>query len=139
MRRHEARECALQALFAVDVGKSEADDAVQHVLEDERHVSDDDLQYVMRLVKGTIALMPDIDALLSKHVEGWMVDRIGRVEINVLRLAIYELREEHDVDYATIVDEAVQLAKSFSNESAGRFVNGVLSKVGTLRATTDEP
>ena len=139
MRRHEAREYALQALFAVDVGKADPVDAVRHVLEEERHVSEADEAYVMRLVNGTTSSLSDIDQLLSQHVEGWNVDRIGRVEMSVLRLAIYELREEQDVDFATIVDEAVQLTKSFSDEAAGRFVNGVLAKVGSIRTRSNEP
>ncbi len=139
MRRHKARECALQALFAVDVGKADPVDAVRHVLEEERHVSEADEAYVMRLVNGTTSSLSDIDQLLSQHVEGWNVDRIGRVEMSVLRLAIYELREEQDVDFATIVDEAVQLTKSFSDEAAGRFVNGVLAKVGSIRTRSNEP
>lgn len=129
MRRHEARERALQALYQIDVGKVEVTPAIHHVLEDESNITDVDLSYVTRLVVGTRSEIDTIDTLLSTHVQGWQLDRIARVDLNVLRLALYELLHESDVDTATIVDEAVELAKSFGSETSSKFVNGVLAKL----------
>lgn len=136
MKRHEARQFAVQALFAVDVGKVESDDAVQHVLEDEQNVQATSEAYILRLVQGTRTRVAEIDTMLETNVQGWRLDRIGKVELNVLRLACYELMCEPDVDLATVVDEAVELAKAFSNDAAGKFVNGVLAKVGPILRTT---
>ncbi|CAM3793459.1 transcription antitermination factor NusB [Alicyclobacillus pomorum] len=129
MRRRELRQKALQSLYQIDVGKSDADAAIRHVLEEAESMSDKDVQYVQKLVHGTTSHLAELDELLASSVQGWKLDRIASVDRNVLRLAVYELLYETDVDIATIVDEAVELAKAFSTEESGRFVNGVLAKI----------
>jgi transcription antitermination protein NusB len=129
LKRHDLRERALQALYQVDVGKSEVSGAVQHVMEDDEHATPSDRSFVQRMVQGASMETPQIDNLLSEYVQGWKLDRIARVDLNVLRLAVYELLHEPDVDIATIVDEAVELAKSFSTDESGKFVNGVLARL----------
>lgn len=129
MKRHEVRQRALQALYQMDVGRAEASDAIAHVIEDEFNPTSGDLAYLRTLVEGTQAHQVRIDELLSSHVEGWQLDRIARVDLSILRLAMYELLEEPDVDAATVVDEAVELAKAFSTEPSGKFINGVLAKL----------
>lgn len=130
MNRHTARQCAVQALFAMEVGKAEPAKAIQHVLSEQGNVSDTDQGYVERLVYGTRDLMEEIDDTLAHYVEGWSPSRMAKVELNILRLAVYELVREQDTDFAVVVDEAVQLSKSLSNETSAKFVNGVLAKLG---------
>ncbi|MDQ0188362.1 transcription antitermination factor NusB [Alicyclobacillus cycloheptanicus] len=141
MKRHEARQCALQALYQIDVGKGHAHASIRHVLEEFGHAATErDVAYIERLVTGTESEQADIDELLGTHVEGWKLDRIARVDLNILRLAVYELRHELDVDAATIVDEAVELAKDFGSDESGRFVNGVLARMlPVTRPTNDNP
>jgi len=130
MKRRDARQIALQALFEVDLGKGEAEDAIRHVLEDvAEETTPRIVSYVHWLVEGTTAQMVDIDAILTAHLEGWKLQRLARVDLNVLRLAVFELVYELDLDIATVCNEAVELAKHFSTEESGRFVNGVLARV----------
>ena len=128
MTRHEARQRALQALYQIDVGKADVMPAIVHVLEDTT-VSDADLSFIQKLVQGTQHHVNEIDEILEKNVQGWNMDRIARVELNVLRMALYELMHESDVDVATILDEAVELAKEYSTDASGKFVNGVLARL----------
>jgi transcription antitermination protein NusB len=128
LTRHEARACALQSLYQVDVGKSEIFPSIQYALE-QANPTDADLAYVRTLVEGTRANVGDIDELLEKNVEGWQMNRIGRIELNILRLATYELMKEQDVDVATVINEAVDLGKEFGAAQSGKFVNGVLAKL----------
>ena len=72
--------------------------------------------------------IPEIDALLSERSEGWAIDRIGRVELAILRLAIFEIRFEQ-LTAGIAINEAVELAKAYGGERSGSFVNGVLAKV----------
>ncbi|MCL6506965.1 MAG: transcription antitermination factor NusB, partial [Bryobacteraceae bacterium] len=127
MRRGELRQKALQALYQMDVGKAEADAAVHHVMSEVEGVLDGDLRYVQQLVSGTSGHLEELDELLQGAVEGWQLQRIAAVERNVLRLATYESLYELDVDVAVILDQAIELAKSFGSEESGRFVNGVLA------------
>lgn len=128
MTRHEARQSALQALYQIDISHCDVVDAVAFVLEEQKF-SDSDLAYIQTLVQGTLAYMNDADSHLKRMMERWSTERVGRVELNVLRLAMYELAYETDVPAASILDEAVRLSKSFSTVTSGKFVNGVLAKV----------
>ncbi|QQE76970.1 transcription antitermination factor NusB [Alicyclobacillus sp. SO9] len=129
MKRHEVRQKALQALFEIDLGRGDANDAMAHVMEEVAAVQPQDVKYLHWLVLGTRENRADLDDVLEAHVEGWKLNRMARVDLNVLRMALYELQYEHDVDVATICNEAVELAKDFSTDESGKFVNGVLARV----------
>jgi N utilization substance protein B len=116
-------------LYQIDVGKVDVDSAVQSVFEGVEEAGPSDIAFVQGLVEGTVQAREEADRLLEAHVQGWRLDRIARVDLNILRLAIYELLYRPDVDVATVVDEAVELAKAFSTEESGRFVNGVLARI----------
>lgn len=128
MKRHEVRQKALQALFQIELGRTEVHDAIAHVMED-TSATPTDFTYIERLVIGTTTNLQDIDGSLNDSVTGWQLERIAKVDLIVLRLAVFELFHERDVDVATIADEAVRLAKTFSTDESGRFVNGVLARV----------
>jgi len=137
LRRHELRQRVIQALYQVDVGKAEIDTAIISVLDadltsgwtETKPSTDSDYEYLVRVVNGTRSALPTLDKLLEENVQGWSMDRIARVELNILRLALFELLYEVDVDVATVVDEAVELSKDFSTEESGKFVNGVLARI----------
>lgn len=80
-------------------------------------------------VRGVLEHLDEIDEMISTHAKNWEMFRIGSVERNVLRLAVYELKYCDDVPNPVIMNEAVDLAKYFSNTEAGHFVNGVLDKI----------
>ena len=80
-------------------------------------------------VRGVLEHLDEIDEMISTHAKNWEMFRIGSVERNVLRLSVYELKYCDDVPNPVIMNEAVDLAKYFSNSEAGRFVNGVLDKI----------
>lgn len=118
----------MQALYQIDLSESTVMDAIAFAIED-KSVVDKDITYISRLTQGTLEHMEDADQVLSSVMERWSPERIGRVEHSILRLAIYELLKEQDIAPATVVDEAVRLAKGFSSEASGKFINGVLAKV----------
>ncbi len=129
MRRRQLRQKALQSLYQIDVGKVDVESAVQSVFEGVDEAGPSDIAFVQSLVSGTVDVLDEADRMLESHVQGWRLDRIARVDHNILRLAVYELLYRPDVDVATVVDEAVELAKAFSTEESGRFVNGVLARL----------
>ncbi|WP_062306034.1 transcription antitermination factor NusB [Alicyclobacillus sendaiensis] len=130
MTRHEARECAMQALCVLDVqGDLGAGEAIASVLAERGLGAEADVRYIEELVQGTRQHLDEIDQLLARHMERWSPQRIGRVERNVLRLAAYELLFEPELPIASAIDEAVEIAKTFATEQSGRFVNGVLAKL----------
>lgn len=138
MTRHEARQCAVQALYQIDVSDSEILDAIHFVVED-KTIRDRDLAQIQTLVEGTRSNLIDIDAVLSRAMERWSTERVGRVELNILRLAIYELMFDPTMPTATVLDEAVRLGKDFSTDTAAKFINGVLAKTLPLVRGSAKP
>lgn len=86
-------------------------------------------EYGLRLVVGLSSRLGDVDALVARFAAGWTLDRMPTVDRWILRIATYELLAEPDVPFAVVLDEAVELAKEYSTEDSGRFVNGVLAAV----------
>jgi transcription antitermination protein NusB len=82
---------------------------------------------VTELVEGVEANRPELDELIAAHARNWSLERMPAIDRNLLRLALYELKDRPDVPVAVVIDEAVELAKRFSTDDSGRFVNGVLA------------
>ena len=85
--------------------------------------------YAAELVRGVADRATDIDGLIARTARDWPLERMPAIDRNLLRLAVYELAFRPDVPVGVVIDEAVELAKLYSTEDSGRFVNGVLSAV----------
>jgi N utilization substance protein B len=138
MRRRLARELALQCLYQIEMNDVSAEAAIDHVLEEAQTEDEAKLmqekdqisaQYVTELVKGTASRRSDIDALLSDYLKGWQMDRLSKVDRQILRLAAYEMIYRDDVPPKVVVNEAIEMAKLFGTEESGKFVNGVLGQL----------
>lgn len=92
-------------------------------------ISDKDAAYITDKTNKIISLISDIDAIIKEVSSGWQLDRIGKAELAILRLAIYEMKYDEDVPFKVAINEAVELSKIYCNEEAKSFVNGVLAKV----------
>lgn len=128
-----ARAQALQILFQAETCGRQVDD----VLNDEYLVTQGPIDdYGAALARGCAAHRVELDRILSQVSHGWTVGRMAQVDRNVLRLALYELyfEDDPDVSEATVIDEAVTLARVFGLEDAYAFVNGVLGRVVRDRA-----
>ena len=94
---------------------------------------------VVELVVGVEDHQAELDALIADHARNWSLERMPAIDRNLLRLALYELMERPDVPVAVVIDEAVELAKRFSTDDSGRFVNGMLSAIAPkVRPDVDE-
>ena len=88
-----------------------------------------DSAYIREKSERIILMLPEIDEMISKYSKGWSSSRIGKAELAVLRLAIYEILYDEDIPQNVAINEAVELAKKYGNEQAPSFVNGILSSV----------
>jgi transcription antitermination protein NusB len=95
--------------------------------------------FVVDLVRGTSAHLDEIDALIGHHARGWSLERMPVVDRSLLRLATYELVHRGDVPVGAVISEAVELAKQFSTDDSGRFVNGVLGQIAAAVRTGVDP
>lgn len=125
MNRRTAREKGIQALYQMDLSGAESAEAIANVLDGD----ESDSTYLHEIVSGVEQHRDEIDAVIKKNLENWSFDRLAKVDRNILRLAVYEMNHSEDVPAKVAVNEAIELAKYFSDERAGKFINGVLSKI----------
>lgn len=130
--RRQAREAALQILFLSDIAHLSGERAAAIIWAGAdfppraKHFAD-------ALAEGTLKHRPEIDHLIAKYAENWEIGRMAAVDRNVLRLAAFELLHELETPVSVVIDEAVEIAKTFSTQDSGKFVNGILDKIKTER------
>ncbi|QUW22281.1 transcription antitermination factor NusB [Sporosarcina sp. Marseille-Q4063] len=124
MKRREAREKAIQTLFQLDNTELSIDEAITYIIGEGVEVN----PFYDELVRGTLINQSEIDTALSANLENWSLSRLPKIERTVLRLAVFELLFGKDAPERVIMNEAIELCKTFGDEKSGRFVNGVLSK-----------
>jgi len=118
--RSDARERALYLLYEAHSKAIEPSATIElQVIEPD--------QLTQELVLGVGAMMPILDEHIQRRAKGWTLTRMPVLDLSVLRLGTFELMERHHVPVAVVIDEAVELAKRFSTDDSGRFVNGVLA------------
>ncbi|NLY51694.1 MAG: transcription antitermination factor NusB [Firmicutes bacterium] len=137
MQRRKAREAALQALFQIDVGRAEVEDAVTYVVT-LNDLNDAGEKFCRELVTGVLANLELIDKLIAEHTVDWDIKRLGNVERNLLRMALFELMYLQDIPVGVTINEAVEIAKTFANDDSGRFVNGILGRFAREQNLDDD-
>ncbi len=130
--RRRSREAALQMLYQLEIGRTTAQEAIvsywpAHDADDD--VSEPQRQFANALVLGTMARLAEVDATITAHAQNWRIERMVVIDRIVLRLAIYELLAEMDTPARVVINEGIELARTYSGEEAVPFVNGVLDSV----------
>ena len=135
MKRKQVREEAFKTLFMIDLGDNNPEEALFFTL-DQVVFSADSRLFLKNLVLGTRENLSEIDAILSRYLINWEIERLAVSVRTILRMALYELLFIKDVPAAVTINEAIELTKLYQDEEAARFVNGVLDKARL--ASTDE-
>lgn len=129
--RHLARESALEALYAWHNGGNDSASLpaimADRLNQEERAAQDAD--YLREMVYGVSEHQADLDALIAKAVRGRSLRSVAHVELNVLRLAVWELKFHLEIPYRVIINEALELTRDYADEPSRGFINGVLDKV----------
>ena len=131
MGRREQREQIFKLLFRQEFHSlQDMDQQVRLFFEDEEvsGISEKDMNYITEKYQKIRELVPKLDQYLDEKVEGWNTARMGKVELTVLRLAVYEMLHDEDVPEGVAINEAVEIAKTYGQEGSGAFVNAVLAK-----------
>lgn len=130
MTRKELREHIFKMVFQIEF--NEAADMQEHLdlyLEELESAVEKDIDYIQKKYKAIAERTEEIDVILNEISSGWKTTRMNKVDLAILRLAVYELKWDEDIPKGVAINEAVELAKKFSSESAPAFINGVLAKV----------
>ncbi|HDQ34992.1 MAG TPA: transcription antitermination factor NusB [Chloroflexi bacterium] len=130
--RRRARELALQALYEIDLVGHEPGQVLQERFLDDPELSKAVQHYSSRLVQGVVQSRALLDEHIQAHAREWPLEQVAVIDRNLLRLSLYEMAML-DVPVRVVINEAVELAKSFGADNAPRFVNGVLGALAPLR------
>lgn len=135
MKRRRAREYALQFLFQSDFGdgKHRKNNLKQFLSEKE---NDPEVKnFASEIINGTISALDEIDSVIKKTAEHWVLERMATVDRNILRFAVYELLYCNDIPSAVTINEAIEIAKKYSTSESAAFINGILDKIAKKTKT----
>jgi transcription antitermination protein NusB len=137
-KRHQARELALKVLFQLEGGEDDVDEVLRYHAA-EGGATPDVANFAGQLVRGVLANREKLDAILSEASEHWKLDQMAKVDRIILRIAVYEIAIDRHVPTKAAINESIELAKTFSGDEAGRFVNGILGRVAQGVPATSRP
>ena len=123
MKRQKSREKAMELLFSMELSKNTYEETI------EMDLKTIDVEYIKNVVKVVTDNLEDIDSRIVNALVNWKLDRVSKVNLTILRLAVGEMLFVDDVPGSVAINEAVELTKKYSDEKSTSFVNGVLDKV----------
>ena len=126
--RRQSRELALQFLYAFELNRTGLEKALRDFPGWGRANQDMD-KFARELIVGTVNHLEELDRIISLHTPNWNLERIAPVDKCILRLALYELKFRDDIPPAVTINEAIEIARKFSTDRSGGFLNGILDKV----------
>ena len=130
MNRSELREHLFRMLFRIEFhDESEYEEQMKLYTEALADPSEEELSYLLGKSSKVIEKVSELDKMIDEAVFGWKTDRMGRVELTIIRLALYEIKFDDDVPTGVAINEAVELAKRYGNTESASFVNGVLARL----------
>ena len=129
MKRSEAREMLFKALYEVEIQKDVTDEHISLFLENNEVTDEATIEYVKKSVNSINDKKEEIEELITKNLKkDWTLERISKVNIALLKLAIYEIKYA-EIPFKVVINEVVDLAKKYSEETAPSFINGVLASI----------
>jgi transcription antitermination protein NusB len=131
--RRRARECAVQAIYSWQVSRNDLADVETSFIA-EQDMKGVDSKYFRELLNGVAKNTAELDDKMTPYLTERSVDELGQIELAILRIALYELMKRQDVPYKVVINEAIDLTKTFGAADSHKFVNGVLDKIApTIR------
>ncbi len=128
MSRKIAREVTMQALYQIELNGLNSFEEIQNFIIESAIKSTEDA-YVKNMIEICFEHKATIDENISKHLKNWTIDRLSKVDLSILRLAVSEILYVEDIPTSVSINEAVNLAKKFSDEEASAYINGVLGSI----------
>lgn len=129
MTRSKLREELFKLLFRVEFNEiEEMGEQQQLFFDEEKELSESDRAELKAKCDDILEKLETIDASLNEKITGWNTDRVGKIELTILRIAVFEIQNDENIPTGVAINEAVELAKKFGQDNASSFVNGVLAK-----------
>ncbi|HIZ12489.1 MAG TPA: transcription antitermination factor NusB [Candidatus Mediterraneibacter stercorigallinarum] len=132
MIRTELREHIFKMLFQIEFNDpADMPDHLKYYFEMLDDAAEKDKKYIQEKYEAVVSHVPEIDELLNENAKGWKTGRMNKVDLTILRLAVYEMKWDEDIPDGVAINEAVELAKRFGGDSSSSFVNGILGKLAS--------
>jgi N utilization substance protein B len=127
----QARECALRALFQLDISEGNAENALKFAtsMDIAGEVTEEAAEYAKMLIEGVINEKTFIDAVISRISKDWTLDRMAYTDRNLMRIAVFEMTQVEGLSMAVAINEAIELGKIFGSEDSPRFINGIVGRL----------
>lgn len=130
MKRSEIRENIFKLVFCGEFHTGEElEGQLDAYFEELQDIAEEEQTYMKQKVRGICGKISEIDAKINEVAKGWKTERMGKAELAILRLAVYEMLYDEDVPVKVAINEAVELAKRFGGDESPAFVNGILAKL----------
>ena len=132
MIRTELSEHIFKMLFQIEFNDpADMPDHLKYYFEMLDDAAEKDKKYIQEKYEAVVSHVPEIDELLNENAKGWKTGRMNKVDLTILRLAVYEMKWDEDIPDGVAINEAVELAKRFGGDSSSSFVNGILGKLAS--------
>ena len=129
MKRKRSREIAMELLFSMELSKNSYEETIENFVEDyEMDLKTIDLDYIKEVVKSVTDNKEKIDEIVKNALINWTIERVSKVNLTIVRLAVAEMLYMEDVPEVVAINEAIELTKRYSDEKSVSFVNGALDK-----------
>ena len=133
MSRRKARDITFKYVYSTLYGEGELDDVIQSIItadsDEIENLDDEEKEYFDKVSQGIKEYEVDIDRMILSKLKNWTIERIFKIDLAILRLAVYEIMYFEGMPLKVAVNEAVELAKKYGNDSSYNFVNGVLREI----------
>ena len=123
MTRSKLREQMFRLCFSIDFHATEE-------FEENDFFRNKEKEYIKKRTLDMLSRLGEIDQKINENSKGWDIKRLGKAELTILRIAVYEIMFDEDIPNKVAINEAVELSKTYCNEKAASFVNGILGKIG---------
>ena len=129
MKRKRSREIAMELLFSMEISKNSYEETIECFVEDyEMDLKTIDLEYIKEVMKSVVDHKEEIDEIIKNSLINWTIERVSKVNLTIVRLAIAEMLYINDVPEVVAINEAIELTKKYSDDKSVSFVNGALDK-----------
>ncbi len=129
MTRRALREQVFKMLFRVEFHDAEEMKEQAVLFDEEESCGEKDKEYITKKFENIVEKIAEIDAAVNEVAKGWKTTRMGKVDLTIIRLAVYEMKYEEDIPVKVAINEAVELAKQYGTDDSPAFVNGILAKL----------
>ena len=130
MGRRELREHIFRLLFRSDFfPEEEMKEQEAFYIEYLADPEQKEVDYIVQKTEKIMAMISELDTMVNEHSVGWQTERMGKVDLTIIRLAVYEMKYDDDIPVSVAINEAVELAKRYGSENSPAFINGVLAKM----------